>query len=53
MSRKQVDHVPSMAKVGYGYTRAELSNLATEYAVDLGLREKKINHYHFSGTEIV
>ena len=35
-----VDHVTLMAKVEYGYTSPELCNLATEYAVDLGLREK-------------
>ena len=35
-----VDHVILMAKVGYGYTRPDLCNLATAYAVDLGLREK-------------
>lgn len=35
-----VDHVTLMAKVAYGYTHPELCNLATEYAVELGLREK-------------
>lgn len=29
-----------MSEIGYGYTRAEVLNLASDYAVDLGIREK-------------
>ncbi|MES9884149.1 MAG: hypothetical protein ABW185_25160 [Sedimenticola sp.] len=35
-----VDHVTLLAKVGYGYTRMELCNLATEYATDVGKRDR-------------
>ena len=35
-----VDHVKAMANIGYGYARQEVVNLATDYAVLLGKREK-------------
>ena len=35
---KLVEHIQSMASVGYGYTRAEVIQLGTEYAQQLGLR---------------
>ncbi|XP_062613890.1 uncharacterized protein LOC134275640 [Saccostrea cucullata] len=35
-----VEHVKTMSEIGYGYTRAEVLNLASDYAVDLGIREK-------------
>ena len=35
-----VDHMTMLAKVGFGYTRGELSSLATEYAIDLELRSR-------------
>jgi hypothetical protein len=35
-----VEHVKTMAEIGYGLTRAEVVNLATDYAVSLHLREK-------------
>jgi len=33
-------HLNSMAEVGYGYSRTEAINLASDYAVHLGLRDK-------------
>ncbi|KAH3776232.1 hypothetical protein DPMN_177652 [Dreissena polymorpha] len=33
-------HLNSTAVVGYGYSRTEAMNLASDYAVDLGLRDK-------------
>ncbi|XP_053382815.1 uncharacterized protein LOC128549658 [Mercenaria mercenaria] len=33
-------HLNTMAEVGYGYTRQETMNLATDYAIELGLRTK-------------
>lgn len=35
-----VEHIKTMSEIGYGYTRAEVLNLASDYAVDLGIREK-------------
>ena len=35
-----VEHVKTMSEIGYGYTRAELVDLASDYAFSLGLREK-------------
>ncbi|XP_056023023.1 uncharacterized protein LOC125660656 [Ostrea edulis] len=35
-----VEHVKTMSEIGYGYTRAEVLNLASDYAADLGIREK-------------
>jgi hypothetical protein len=32
-----VDHVTLFASVGYGYSRVELCNIATEYAIEIGL----------------
>ena len=34
-----------MAEVGYGYTRQETMNLATDYAIELGLRIKSDNTF--------
>ena len=36
-----VEHVKSMAEIGYGYTRAEVIHLASDYAIDVGLRDAK------------
>ncbi|XP_053383877.1 uncharacterized protein LOC128550038 [Mercenaria mercenaria] len=33
-------HLMTMAKIGFGYSRQETINLATDYAVHLGIREK-------------
>ena len=33
---KLVEHIKDMANVGYGYTRSESLNMATDYAVHLG-----------------
>lgn len=38
---KLVEHIKDMAYVGYGYTRSEILNMATDYAVHLG---KKTNN---------
>ena len=35
-----VDHLKSMAGVGYGYTRSEVVNMASEYAVSLHKRDR-------------
>ena len=35
-----VDHLKSMASVGYGYTRSEVVNMASEYAVSLHKRDR-------------
>ena len=35
-----VEHIKTMSEIGYGYTRAEVLSLASDYAVDLGVREK-------------
>uniref|UniRef100_A0A8W8NV40 HTH psq-type domain-containing protein n=1 Tax=Magallana gigas TaxID=29159 RepID=A0A8W8NV40_MAGGI len=35
------EHIKTMSEIGYGYTRAEVLNLASDYAVDLGIREKR------------
>lgn len=35
-----VEHIKTMSEIGYEYTRAEVLNLASDYAVDLGIREK-------------
>ena len=37
---KLVDHVKKMASLGYGYTRTEVTGLATDFAIELGLRQK-------------
>ena len=36
-----VDHIKSMSQVGYGYTRAEVINLGSSYAVQLGKRDSE------------
>ncbi|KAH3784517.1 hypothetical protein DPMN_162474 [Dreissena polymorpha] len=36
-----VDHLKFMASVGYGYTRMEVVNMASEYAVCLHKRDKE------------
>jgi hypothetical protein len=33
-------HVKTMAEVGYGYSRQETINLASDFAVSLGLRDR-------------
>ena len=33
-------HLPTMAEIGYGYSRQETINLASDYAVELGIRER-------------
>lgn len=35
-----VEHIKTISEIGYEYTRAEVLNLASDYAVDLGIREK-------------
>lgn len=35
------EHIKTMSEIGYGYTRAEVLNQASDYAVDLGIREKR------------
>ena len=35
-----VEYIKTMSEIGYGYTRAEVLSLASDYAVDLGVREK-------------
>jgi len=35
-----VEHVKTMSEISYGYTRAEVVDLASDYAVNLGLRDK-------------
>lgn len=37
---KLVSHIKELAAVCYGYTRAEVLNMASDYAVSLGKREK-------------
>ena len=37
---KLVEYIKEMAYVGYGYTRAEILNMATDYAIHLGKRGK-------------
>ena len=34
-------HVQTMAEVGYGYSRQETINLASDYAINMGLRDKE------------
>ena len=34
------EHVKTMSEIAYSYTRAEVLSLASEYAIDLGVREK-------------
>ena len=36
-----VEHLKFMASVGYGYTRMEVVNMASEYAVCLNKRDKE------------
>ena len=36
-----VSHIKELAEVGYGYTRSEVTNLATDYAVAIGKRRKE------------
>ena len=38
---KRVKHLKDLASVGYGYTRAEVVSLTTDYAIYLG-RSKKM-----------
>ena len=38
-----------MAYVGYGYIRSEILNMATDYAVHLGKREKVFSMNWFYG----
>lgn len=35
-----VDHIKKSTDLGYGYTRTDVTTLATDYAVDLGLKDK-------------
>ena len=35
-----VNHIKKMSHLGYGYTRTEVATLATDYAVELGLKGK-------------
>ena len=35
-----VEHVKTMANLGYGYTRSEVVSLASKFAVDIGKREE-------------
>ena len=35
-----VNHIKKMSHLEYGYTRTEVTTLATDYAVDLGLKGK-------------
>ncbi|OWF45553.1 Jerky protein homolog-like [Mizuhopecten yessoensis] len=39
--QRLIDHVEVLTRVGFVYTRIELCNLATEYAVSLGLRQEE------------
>ncbi|KAJ8303400.1 LOW QUALITY PROTEIN: hypothetical protein KUTeg_019796 [Tegillarca granosa] len=36
-----VEHIKTMSQLGYGYTRSEVVTLASDYAVDLGLRDDR------------
>lgn len=38
--KKLVDHFKKMADYGYGYTRQECCDIASDFAVDLGIRPK-------------
>lgn len=38
--RKLVDHFKKMASFGYGYTRQECCDIATDFAIELGVRAK-------------
>lgn len=44
-------HIKDIATIGYGYTRAEVINLASEYAVLIGKRDKEcpLTHRWFYG----
>ena len=35
-----VNHIKKMCNLGYGYTRVEVADLATNYAIDLGLKDR-------------
>ena len=37
---KLVKHLQDLASVGYGYTRAEVVSMATDYAIYLGKKQK-------------
>ena len=39
LSLKEVSHLKEMVLVGYGYTRQEVVDLASDYAVDLDIRK--------------
>ena len=38
---KLVKHLQDLTSVGYGYTRAEVVSMATDYAIYLGKKQKK------------
>ena len=38
--KKLVEHLKKMAEYGYGYTRKECIDIASDYAVQLGKRTK-------------
>ena len=47
-----VEHIKSMAEIGYGYTRAEVVQLASDYAHDTGKKGEESHisqgwYYHF------
>ncbi|KAL4231683.1 hypothetical protein ACF0H5_009262 [Mactra antiquata] len=46
-----VEHLKFMSLCGYGYSRSEVVEMATEYAVFLNKRTSD-NHCHFSGIPI-
>ncbi|KAJ8305239.1 hypothetical protein KUTeg_017205 [Tegillarca granosa] len=41
------DHISTMAEIGYGYTWAETLNLASDYSVHLGHRDRQHPLYNF------
>ena len=38
---KLVKHLQNLASIGYGYTRAEVVSMATDYAIYLGKKQQK------------
>ncbi|XP_045178261.1 jerky protein homolog-like isoform X2 [Mercenaria mercenaria] len=50
--KQLVDHVSYMTGIGYGYTRHDFLNLATDFAVSLGIRsvsDAQLTHSWFTG----
>ena len=43
-----VEHIKEMAYVWYGYTRSEILNIATDYAVHLGKRAKEAKVFNMN-----